>query len=36
MAVLKYYFADGHNKELEVTEEFASEYAEMEHKDKLG
>lgn len=35
MAVLKYYFADGHNKELEVTEEFATEYAEMEHKDKL-
>lgn len=35
MAFITYRFADGTRKEVEVTEEFAAEYAEMEHKDAL-
>ncbi len=35
MAVILYRFADGHREELEVMEEFAAEYAEMEHRDIL-
>lgn len=35
MAVIQYQFADGHTEEIEVTEEFAREYAEMERKDAL-
>lgn len=35
MAVILYRFADGHREELEVTEEFAAEYAEMEHREYL-
>lgn len=35
MAVIQYQFADGHTEEIEVTEEFARGYAEMEHKDAL-
>ncbi len=35
MAFITYRFADGTRKEIEVTEEFAAEYAEMEHKDAL-
>ena len=35
MAFITYRFADGTRKEIEVTEEFAAEYAEMDHKDAL-
>ena len=35
MAFILYRFADGTREEVEVTEEFAAEYAEMEHKDAL-
>ena len=35
MAYITYRFADGTREEVEVTEEFAAEYAEMEHKDAL-
>ena len=35
MAFILYRFADGTRQEIEVTEEFAAEYAEMEHKDAL-
>ncbi len=35
MAFITYRFADGTREEVEVTEEFALEYAEMEHKDAL-
>ena len=35
MAVILYRFADGHTEEIEVTDEFAAEYAAMEHRDKL-
>ena len=35
MAYIIYRFADGTREEVEVTEEFAAEYAEMEHKDAL-
>lgn len=35
MAYITYRFADGTTKAIEVTEEFAAEYAEMEHKDAL-
>ena len=35
MAVILYRFADGHREKVEVTEEFATQYAEMEHKDAL-
>ena len=35
MAFITYRFADGMRKEIEVTEEFAAEYAKMEHKDAL-
>lgn len=36
MAVILYRFADGHTEEIEVTDEFAAEYAAMEHRDKLN
>lgn len=36
MAVILYRFADGHTEEIEVTDEFAAEYAAMEHRDKLS
>lgn len=35
MAVILYRFADGHSEEIEVSEEFAVQYADMEHKDAL-
>lgn len=35
MPVIRYRFADGHTEEIEVTEEFAESYAELEHGDKL-
>lgn len=35
MAVILYRFVDGHTEEIEVTDEFAAEYAAMEHRDKL-
>ena len=35
MAFITYRFAEGMRKEIEVTEEFAAEYAKMEHKDAL-
>lgn len=35
MATIHYQFADGHFEDIEVTDEFAARYAEMEHKDKL-
>lgn len=35
MAFITYRFADGTREEVEVTEEFALEYTEMEHKDAL-
>lgn len=35
MAFILYCLADGTREEIEVTEEFAAEYAEMEHKDAL-
>ncbi len=35
MGEIKYRFADGHTEEVEVTDGFAEQYAELEHKDKL-
>lgn len=35
MATIRYQLADGHFYVIEVTEEFAAEYAVMEHRDKL-
>lgn len=35
MATIKYRFSDGTTSEIEVTEEFAAEYAETEHKEYL-
>ena len=35
MVFILYQFADGTRKEIEVTEQFAKKYAEMEHKDAL-
>lgn len=35
MPKIRYIFADGHNEEIEVSESFAAEYAELEHKEKL-
>ena len=35
MAFILYRFADGTREEIEVTEEFAAEYEEVEHKDAL-
>ena len=35
MATIRYQLADGHFDVIDVTEEFASEYAAMEHRDKL-
>ncbi|WP_438847627.1 RNA polymerase sigma factor [Anaerocaecibacter muris] len=35
MAFILYRFSDGHNEEIEVTEEFAAEFAEMEHREYL-
>ena len=35
MQKIKYTFADGTTNEIEVTEEFAAQYADMEHKDAL-
>ena len=35
MATIRYQLADGHFDVIEVTEEFAAEYASMEHRDKL-
>ena len=35
MATIRYQLADGHFDVIEVTEEFAAEYAAMEHRDKL-
>ena len=35
MATIRYQLADGHFYVIEVTEEFAAEYAAMEHRDKL-
>ena len=35
MGEIKYRFADGHTEEVEVTDEFADQYAELEHNDKL-
>lgn len=35
MAFITYRFVDGHCEDIEVTEEFAAEYEEMEHKDAL-
>ncbi len=35
MAYITYRFADGHTEEIEVTEEFARQFEEMEHKDAL-
>ena len=35
MAILRYRFCDGKIAECEVSEEFAAEYAELEHKEKL-
>ncbi len=35
MAFILYCLADGTRQEIEVTEEFAKKYAEMEHKDAL-
>ncbi|MDE6441755.1 MAG: sigma-70 family RNA polymerase sigma factor [Clostridia bacterium] len=35
MAVIKYRFWDGHHEEIEVTEEFAVAYAEMERSEHL-
>ena len=35
MAVIRYTFADGHTEEIEVADEFAEQYAEQEHRDKL-
>ena len=35
MAFILYRFSDGHYEEIEVTEEFATQYAEMEHREYL-
>ena len=35
MTTIRYQLADGHFDVIEVTEEFAAEYAAMEHRDKL-
>ena len=35
MAFILYRFSDGHTEKIEVTEEFAAEYAKTEHRDKL-
>lgn len=35
MAFILYHFADGHGEEIEVSEEFAAWYVEMEHQDAL-
>lgn len=35
MPKIKYTFADGTISEIEVTEEFAAQYAEMEHRENL-
>lgn len=35
MATIFYTFSDGHCVEIEVTDEFAARYAEMEHRDAL-
>ena len=35
MATIRYQLADGHFYVIEVTEEFAAEYAAMDHRDKL-
>ena len=35
MATIRYQLADGHFDVIEVTEKFATEYAAMEHRDKL-
>lgn len=35
MAFILYRFADGHSEEIEVSEEFAARYAEMEQQDAL-
>jgi len=35
MAFIVYRFADGARKEIEITEEFAAEYAKMEHQEAL-
>ena len=35
MPTITYRFSDGHYEEIEVTEEFAAEYAEMEHREYL-
>ena len=35
MATIRYQLADGHFYVIEVTEEFAAEYAAMEYRDKL-
>ena len=35
MASIYYRFSDGYYEKIEVTEEFATAYAEMEHRDKL-
>ena len=35
MVTIRYQLADGHFDVIEVTEEFAAEYAAMEHRDKL-
>lgn len=32
MAIINYKFADGHAEEIEVSEEFAKEYAKLEHE----
>ena len=35
MPTILYHFSDGHNEEIEVTEEFAESYAEMKHREYL-
>lgn len=35
MPTISYRFSDGHYEEIEVTEEFAAQYAEMEHREYL-
>lgn len=35
MPKIKYVFADGTTSEIEITEEFAAQYAEMEHREYL-
>lgn len=34
MATINYKFADGHTEAIEVTEEFAKEYAKLEHEER--